>query len=785
MNERKIETVLKNNSQKMDLHPLTLSFREKSYEFKFLNFYYDLSINLVRNALLLGLFFYSSFALLDYYLVPDLMYTFWLLRFSLVAPTVLITYVLSFTKIFKNNFQLMLACVVTIAGINISLMILIATGTASYTYYAGLMLVLIYNYTISKLRFLWASVVGLLIILSYEIISISLLKTESIIFINNNFFLLGANLLGMLASYMMEYTTRKNFFLVELLEFEQQKVKDINAELEEKVEDRTKEISIALKNLQNEVEIRKSTEKRELEYKNDLELISNAALDFVRLSPQADLYAFITKKLYGLTGFDPISISSYDNEKKVITVKNIHFTEGIFAKIKKVIGFDPKKISSKLNKENIEILRTGKLHELTNGIEGFSIKAISKPIIDLVTKLLKINSVYTIGITSSGKLYGDISIILRDGKTLGNRKNLIELYAQLASIAIQRNMAIQDLRISEEKNTMVVTNLGEGIGIVNNKEEFIYVNSAAEAIFGVKPGTLVTRNLLEFVKPESFDEIAKITNNKLKDGLLSTYDLEIIRPNGEIRFITVTSSLLPNLNSEDIEVLGIFRDNTERIKAEMEIRKNLRDKDILLKEVFHRVKNNLQIITSILRMQAQYSEDGIVKAKLQKSVDRIHSMALIQSRIFHSGDFENINFPSYVSSIAANLLSTNNIYPGKIKIDYNIEDLQMNINMATPCGMLFSEIISNSIQHAFPGEMKGKIDISLSFKNDQFNLVICDDGVGFSEGIDIHSNTSMGFILINTLVSQLNGKIEIIPTKGTKIKITFNKQQLKTFSKIK
>ncbi len=769
-------------SQQMKLFPLSLSFRDKNYERKFQDFYYNLSINLVRNALLLGVLLYGSFAILDHFLIYELRYIFWFLRFAIVVPTALLTYTLSFTKIFKNNFQLMIAMVVAIAGTNISVMILMATGVASYSYYAGLMLVLIYCYTISKLRFIWASAVGFIIIIAYEIISFSLLKTSTIIFINNNFFLIGANLLGMLACYVSEYTTRKNFFLLQLLEIEQQKTENINARLEVEVTDRTKEITETLQNLKTEMNTRKSAEEKANVYSKELELITNTALDFVRLTPQTNIYNFISRKLSELIEISPITISLYRNSKLIL--KSIHFNNILLDKAIKLIGFNPIGLSSEATDEIKKLLLSGKLNKIVGGFQEFAAGGFSQTISSSISKLLNIKSIYSIGITSNGKLFGSINIILRGNSSIADKKNLIELYAQLVSIALQREDAIKELKISEEKNTLVVENVGEGIGIVNSKEEFIYVNKTAEEIFGVTPGTLITRNLKDFLTTDSITYIASRTSEKLENGSLSTYDLEIIRPNGEVRFITVTSSLSPNQQADEKEIIGIFRDNTVRIKAEQKIIKALSEKELLLKEVFHRVKNNLQIITSILRIQAQFSKDEVVKTKLQQSVDRIHSMALIQSRIFQTGDFENINLPSYVSGIVANLISTNNIPPGKIRVDYDIENVKMNINMATPCGMIISEIFSNSIRHAFPGEMKGNISISFSFNEDQYSLVISDNGIGFPDDVDVNSNSSIGFILINTLISQLKGNLIINSNNGTETIITFYNQELKTFSKI-
>jgi PAS domain S-box-containing protein len=777
------DTNFLNNTEQMKLFPLSLSFRDNNYESKFQDFYYDLSLNLVRNALLLGLFLYSSFAILDYYLVPDLKHIFWFLRFVIIAPPVLITYILTYTKFFKKNFQLLMAINIIIAGINISVMILMATGVASYSYYAGIMLVLIYCYTVSKLRFIWASVVGLIIIVSYEIISLSLLKTSTMIFVNNNFFLVGANFLGMLACYTIEYTTRKNFFLLELLEIEQQKTKNINASLEDKVINRTKKITETLQDLTKEINTRRLAEEKNNAYNKELELITNTALDFVRLTPQINIYNVISKKLFELIGISPITISSYENSKLIL--KSIHFNSKLFDKVIKLIGFNPIGLSSDSTDEIENLLLSGKLIKIAGGFQEFTSGGFSQTMSSSISKLLNIKSIYAIGLTSNGKLFGSINIILRGNSSIVDKKNLIELYAQLVSIAIQRDFAIKDLKISEEKNTTVVENMGEGIGIVNSNEEFIYVNKAAEVIFGVEPGTLISQNLKDFLSPESALNVLSRTSNKLENDLLSTYDLEIIRPNGEIRFITVTSSLSPNRQTDEKEIIGIFRDNTIRIKAEQKTLKALNEKEILLKEVFHRVKNNLQIITSILRMQAQLAENESVKTKLQKSVDRIHSMALVQSKLFQSGDFENINIPSYISGIVANLISTNNVSPGKIKINYNIEDIRMDVNMATPCGMIVSEIISNSIQHAFPNDAKGEIGISFKFNSDQFHLELSDNGIGLPQNFDVNSKGSIGFILVNTLVSQLRGNLDITSVNGTKIIITFNNQDLKTFSKIK
>jgi len=468
-----------------------------------------------------------------------------------------------------------------------------------------------------------------------------------------------------------------------------------------------------------------------------------------------------------------------------MTVKHIFMTNKLLEKVNKIIKIDFTEIKNKLSKHQINFLKTGELTKIGNGIEAFTINKIPDSVVKTANKIFKVNSVYSIGLISEGKLYGDISIILREGKDIVNMKNLVQLYAQLASIAIQRSIALNDLIALEQQNTLIVNNLGEGIGIVNDKEEFIYANPSAEEIFGVEPGTLTTKKLHDFISPEDASKITNRSDNKIGLDIISNNELKIRRPNGDIRLLDISTSLLPNYKGTKNRYLGIFRDNTEKILSEQRIRKTLAEKEILLKEVFHRVKNNLQIISSILRMQVQLANNDAVKSKLQRSLDRIYSMSLIQSKLFQSNDLENINLPTYINSIVTNLISSYHFQPGKIKVKYYVSDIEIDINMATPFGLLVSEIISNVFEHAFPDDAKGVINISVNISNSIFKLSISDNGIGIDDNIDIKSSKSVGFLLIQSLVTQLKGDLQIIKNNGTEVIITFKESKLKTYSKIR
>jgi signal transduction histidine kinase len=239
---------------------LTLSFPNE-LEKAFQDSYFQNSLRQVRIALLLGLLLYSVFGILDAYLVPEAKHKLWLIRYAIFAPYVISVYLLSFTSHFKKYMQVSIAFGVTIAGLGIIVMIVIAPDPASYSYYAGLLLVFIYGYTFVKLRFVWASFAGWLIVAAYEIAAIWLSPTPIPNLVNNNFFFLSANFLSMFACYSIEYYLRRDFMQARLLETEKKKVSEANLELEDRVLKRTAQLVKTNRDLKQEIAERKRAEK--------------------------------------------------------------------------------------------------------------------------------------------------------------------------------------------------------------------------------------------------------------------------------------------------------------------------------------------------------------------------------------------------------------------------------------------------------------------------------------------------------------------------------------------
>ena len=241
------------------LNYLTLSF-PKELEEDFLQDYFQKSLRHVRIALLLAIFIYGVFGILDAMLVPEVKQKLWLIRYAIFLPFAFAIFLFSFSNHFKKFMQPCLSAVILIAGVGIILMILIAPYPGNNTYYAGLILVFIYGYTFLKLRFIWATCTGWIIVIAYEVAAGLLVETPFPIFLNNNFFFLAGNVIGMFACYSIELFSRKDFIQTRIIEAEKKNVTACNRDLEKRVEERTTQIVDVNKALRQEVEDRKEAE---------------------------------------------------------------------------------------------------------------------------------------------------------------------------------------------------------------------------------------------------------------------------------------------------------------------------------------------------------------------------------------------------------------------------------------------------------------------------------------------------------------------------------------------
>ncbi len=223
-----------------------------------------------------------------------------------------------------------------------------------------------------------------------------------------------------------------------------------------------------------------------------------------------------------------------------------------------------------------------------------------------------------------------------------------------------------------------------------------------------------------------------------------------------------------------IGVVESFKDITERKETENEIKASLKQKEVLLKEIHHRVKNNLQVVSSLLDFQSEHIKDKEAIEAFSKSQDRIRVMALLHEKLCQSGDLARVNIAEHIRDLISYLFHLRQINADTIILKTHVDDIFLSIDVAIPCGLIVSELVSNCLKHAFPQDKKGTICIDLwSDKKGKLALIVRDNGVGIPKHIDFRKTKSLGLQLVNMLVYQLRGSIELGRSGGTVFKITF------------
>ena len=347
--------------------------------------------------------------------------------------------------------------------------------------------------------------------------------------------------------------------------------------------------------------------------------------------------------------------------------------------------------------------------------------------------------------------------------------DLVSAFNQMLAEIQARDEA---LRESEERYRTLVEHQQEGLGIVDLNECFVFANRAAHEIFGVPEGELVGRCLSEFLEDKGF-ELVKAQTRLRPRVKRTTSDLQIIRPDGERRVILVTASPRFDKDGNFIGTFGVFRDITDRKHAEEQLRKSLEEKEVLLREIHHRVKNNLQIISSLLYLQSRSIADGRAIEIFKESQNRIRSMALIHETLYRSGDLARIDLREYIRSLIKFLVTSYNVASRGIAFDVDIADISLSMDTAVPCGLIINELVSNSLKHAFTAG-KGKLLIKFhQIGEDQFEIVVKDDGIGLPADFDIDTSPTLGLRLVKTLVRQIDGELETRRNGGTEFRIRF------------
>ncbi len=364
----------------------------------------------------------------------------------------------------------------------------------------------------------------------------------------------------------------------------------------------------------------------------------------------------------------------------------------------------------------------------------------------------------------------------------------------------------KELLSSKKHFELILSNMSECIFEMTYDGIIIYTNEAAVQNFGLSEEEMLAKPFISIFEEDQKSLVGKMLEEvkevrmlkhmnppvKVNDQLL-TIDLLAVIDDARQTMFAILNNRTEQIKAENVlkeahkelehrvaertkEIAAINDDLqkeiTERKKIEKKIHEALTEKEILLKEIHHRVKNNLQIISSLLGLQARQVNDPDLVQKFTETQNRIHSISVVHEKLYQSKDFSKILFEEYIDNIIMHLDSTFGEISENIKIIQDIEKIRIGIDLAIPCGLIINELVSNAVKHAFPDKKKGEIEISFKKENkEKYLLRVRDNGKGMQKNEIAPGKNSLGMRIIDTLVRQLNSTLEADLSNGTNISI--------------
>jgi PAS domain S-box-containing protein len=329
----------------------------------------------------------------------------------------------------------------------------------------------------------------------------------------------------------------------------------------------------------------------------------------------------------------------------------------------------------------------------------------------------------------------------------------------------------------QAKFEAVVETAGDGIITADELGRVESFNAAAERIFGYSAEKITGKSVGLLLSADTGDASAPFPapfDVRLDESIGSRREASGRRKDGSAFPVELNVGEV-NFGERRIYTL-ILRDITERKREEEKLKSSLREKEILLKEIHHRVKNNLQIISSLLNLQSGHIHDPRALEVFKEGQGRVRSMALIHEKLYQSDDLARVDFYEYISNLAAYLFRSYEVNSGAVRLNVESEDVMLGVDTAIPCGLIINELVSNSLKHAFPGGGSGLINITLRPAGpERLTLAVSDDGVGLPPGFDVRNTPSLGLQLVNTLARQIGGEVEVTGGAGAEFRITFRK----------
>ena len=352
----------------------------------------------------------------------------------------------------------------------------------------------------------------------------------------------------------------------------------------------------------------------------------------------------------------------------------------------------------------------------------------------------------------------------------GTIKGGIELTLEIT----EQEQAFKALKESEEKFRNLSESSYDAIFTLDKDGKFTYISPAINRIAGYMPQEIQGKSFDDFIlqsnRSQALAAHKDLLSGKPVEGLcISIKGKNKKNPTVEINVIPIIKK------KKAIGAHGVIRDVTDRILFEKQLKASLKEKEVMLQEIHHRVKNNLQIISSLLRLQSNYIRDESLKNIFNVSQDRIQSMALIHQMLYQSSNLNSVDFSEYIRKMITRLSSVYLSNDKNIKFDIDIQKVNLSINQAIPCGLIINELVTNSLKHGFENKQKGCIYVGLSkMGKENIQIKVKDTGIGLPQSVKLEAADTLGLTLVRDLIRQLRGTVTVKRDKGTEFNILFS-----------
>ncbi|AUB58065.1 hypothetical protein BK008_06920 [Methanobacterium sp. MZ-A1] len=514
-------------------------------------------------------------------------------------------------------------------------------------------------------------------------------------------------------------------------------------------------------------EIRKAEEK-ERQYYQELHTINETFIQLLGVQSDVEIFKIIGKSVKNLLPSSMVTISSLVSDKRHMKIVDVLGLEKFTDALEK-FKIDPFALTFSLSELDSKLLflhQEGKLVRSEEGIYGVVMGKIPRKVCELIERFVNIGEVYSIAFLWEKNLYGGLVIQIPQGETL-HHKEAIETIVHQASIAIQRIRAEEDLIKSEDKYRAFINSTSDMAYLKDNHFRYVMVNQANQKFFNRTEEEILDKTDFDLMPLESAQNCRESDEEALKNQKILVTE-EIIG-----KKIYETLKFPVNIGNEKMGVGAFIRDITDKKKAEKALKESLEEKEVLLREIHHRVKNNMQIISSLLNLQKKYVEEEETVNILVESQNRIKTMAMIHEKLYQSPNLTSINFNEYTEKLVNDLFYSYGKKMSVIKTSFHMEEVKIGLDTAIPCGLILNELVTNSLKYAFPEDRTGIITIKFRSEGEYFILKVLDDGVGVPEDIKLENKDTLGFQLVTSLVKQLDGTVQMDRSHGTSFTIKF------------